>query len=80
MRTNVMREWRVTAGTYYAGLPDGSVSHPMVITNYRMLVFTVLYPWLDYDVDNNMYLPTSYEDEEHNLGIDNVLDVYRRGD
>ena len=77
----VAADWPIVDGedtTYWDEIPLGYIYYTdngddsddeyysIAITNYRMLVFTVIYPWMDYDTSqvNDMYIPASFSTEE----------------
>ena len=72
-----LKEIRLSMGSYYATMAKGTSSEHIVISNYRMLVFTVIYPWLDYDIDSTMYVPNSFASDGETATVENVLDLYR---
>ena len=60
IRTYMMRDWYNAGERFYQIVDMGTPEHPITITNYRQLVFTVIYPWLTYEDVPAMYVPSSY--------------------
>lgn len=73
----VMVPWSRTVAGNFDLLASGTTDDPIEINNYRQLVFTILFPWLKFNIDSDMYIPKSYATDGTNPTIDNVTVLYK---